>query len=151
MRLHASCRHRTLLPSYLSSHIAFPPSSLTSSAIGSSPTKQGVSSPHASLCFPWQSVPLFFQILCELLGSSTTPSFHSTVVIVLGKILQCIKVFFSAEVIASVSCWWQESHHAYFIFPAAPRPVLNTVLATWLMDSSNPALLLPCHLSLSPY
>lgn len=150
MHLYASCRHSTLLPSDLSSHIAFFPSSLTSSAIRSSPTKQGMSSPHASLCFPWQSVPLFIQILCELLCSSTTLSFHSTVVTVLRKITQWIKIFLSVKVIVCVSCWRQKSHHAYFIFPAAPRPVLNTLLGTWLIDSSDPALLLPCHLSFSP-
>lgn len=65
------------------------------------------------------------------------------------KIIQCIKIFLSVQVIMCVSCWRQESHHAYFIFPAAPRPVLNTMLGTWLIDSSDPALLLPGHLSFS--
>ena len=49
-----------------------------------------------------------------------------------------------------VSCWRQESPHAYFISPAAPSPVMNTVLGTWWIDSSDPALLLPCRLSFSP-
>lgn len=65
------------------------------------------------------------------------------------KIIQCIQIFLSVQVIMCVSCWRQESHHAYFIFPAAPRPVLNTTLGTWLVDSSDPALLPPGHLSFS--